>query len=333
MKPRPKHARVINTGLDQITILFVLFLILPSVWCYSIHLDAENELLSARKSLPLDTSELGRPLRIIEEMKYSKRQGNGPSAVISVSQPASCPSVNASAKTTETTGPNGSLFFLTCGISDTDQYNGGWSPPTIRFDQLVVNADFSSVQAVSSSVFRPCAPFYDIFRNASADIGVPSVLLAAFAMQESGCNPYATGAGGSAGLLQLSPDKCTNSNCYDPWANIYIGARYLKSLLDADPNIVQAVGNWNGWYKGMTFANVRSALDWNCYAQQNLDYLQQYFNGWLQDIDAYGRLEDGGRLGFFFNLDECDSGGSSGSSRNTPIPWTVYLYGLLLFLL
>jgi soluble lytic murein transglycosylase-like protein len=62
-----------------------------------------------------------------------------------------------------------------------------------------------------------------------------------------------------------------NANCYDAATNINIGAQYLKSLLDTDSNIVLAVGSWNGWYKGMTYADVTSAQDSDCYSQQNLD--------------------------------------------------------------
>ena len=126
---------------------------------------------------------------------------------------------------------------------------------------------------------------------------MPPVLLAAFAMQESACNPRALGSGGTAGLLQLSPvsrasplpfstqpyhafygwdtkhlqDKCADANCYDPATNINLGAQYLKSLLANDSNILLAVGSWNGWYKGMTYADATAARDSNCYSQQNLD--------------------------------------------------------------
>lgn len=75
------------------------------------------------------------------------------------------------APTATTSGPNGSIFFLNCGINASDPYNGGWTPPTIRIDQLVITSNFSSPQAVAAGVFGPCAPFYDNFLNASAAIG------------------------------------------------------------------------------------------------------------------------------------------------------------------
>lgn len=48
---------------------------------------------------------------------------------------------------------------------------------------------------------------------------VPPIMLAAFAMQESSCNPDETGGGGEQGLMQITSDKCgdaPNGNCKDP---------------------------------------------------------------------------------------------------------------------
>jgi len=36
---------------------------------------------------------------------------------------------------------------------------------------------------------------------------VPSILVASFAMQESGCNPQVEGQGGEQGMMQISQDK------------------------------------------------------------------------------------------------------------------------------
>jgi hypothetical protein len=43
---------------------------------------------------------------------------------------------------------------------------------------------------------------------------------------------------------------------------------------------------YNGWQKGMTTGQVKQE-QWGCYAQQNLDYLHQLVNGWLQGLDGY----------------------------------------------
>ena len=44
-------------------------------------------------------------------------------------------------------------------------------------------------------------------------------MLAAFAMQESSCNPNTVGGAGEQGLMQLTKDKCgdaPNGDCKDP---------------------------------------------------------------------------------------------------------------------
>jgi len=62
------------------------------------------------------------------------------------------------------------------------------------------------------------------------------------------------------------------------------------------------VGNYNGWYRGMNYAN---ATSWGqngdcCLCQRNLSYLTQFFNGWLQNIDAWNPW-----LGMIHNTDIC----------------------------
>ncbi|KAG9058535.1 hypothetical protein FS842_008832 [Serendipita sp. 407] len=255
------------------------------------------------------------------------RQANHPGQVITVTENPLCPPINATNTTTSTTGPNGSLFFLSCGISLSRRTRGKWDPPNITISDLVINVDFSSVEATKGTLFEPCAPYLDAFHNASAAIGVPPILFAAFAMQESGCNPDATGSGGTAGLLQLSTDKCKDVNCYDPFTNIQIGAAYLQTLLSASPNIVLAVGSWNGWFAGMTYADATAVRYTDCYSQRNLDYLHQYFNGWLQGINAYGQSGIGDRLGYYFNLDVCDHGGFPTWGVSGTAPKLQFIFG------
>lgn len=51
---------------------------------------------------------------------------------------------------------------------------------------------------------------------------------------------------------------------------------------------LQAIGAYNGWRKGMTVGDA-TAAKWqgNCHAQNNLDYLTQYCNGWMQNKNAH----------------------------------------------
>jgi hypothetical protein len=50
----------------------------------------------------------------------------------------------------------------------------------------------------------------------------------------------------------------------------------------------QAIGAYNGWRKGMTVADATAAR-WSghCRNQNNLDYIFQYCNGWMQNKNAY----------------------------------------------
>jgi len=49
--------------------------------------------------------------------------------------------------------------------------------------------------------------------------GIPPIIMASFAMQESGCNPNTVGGGGEQGLMQITKEKCAGApggNCKDP---------------------------------------------------------------------------------------------------------------------
>lgn len=112
-------------------------------------------------------------------------------------------------------------------------------------------------------------------------------------MQESTCNPSATGGNGEAGLMQLASMNCAGApggNCYDINFNVDRAARLFKDLVDANGgNVLVAAGGYNGWRVGMTSDDAQAAR-WqgNCHAQNNLDYLHQLFNGWCQGRNGYG---------------------------------------------
>jgi len=93
--------------------------------------------------------------------------------------------------------PNGALDWLNCGID-----GSGWTPPQVSIDQLI------AAELDSSDVFAPCADYIDKFKQYGAEFNVYPIMLASFAMQESTCNPGATGGGGEAGLMQIAPPNC-----------------------------------------------------------------------------------------------------------------------------
>lgn len=190
--------------------------------------------------------------------------------------------------------PNGNINFLNCGLSKSDP-TGRWSPPDVKMSQLKF---VSSAQAAKSGVFGSCSKYKSAFDNAASQTGVPAVLLMAFAMQESSCNPSAKGGNGEIGMMQLTPDKCTNANCWDATTNIEKGAEYFKSQLDAfGGNALQAIGAYNGWQKGLTYDKATNQ-QYGCHSQNNLDYLNQMLNGWSQG-------KNGASMTVYNNLASC----------------------------
>jgi hypothetical protein len=58
-----------------------------------------------------------------------------------------------------------------------------------------------------------------MFNKHASEFGLKPIMLAAFAMQESTCNPATVGGGGEQGLMQLTQDKCgaaPGGDCRDP---------------------------------------------------------------------------------------------------------------------
>ncbi|PVG01871.1 glycoside hydrolase family 23 protein, partial [Serendipita vermifera] len=180
--------------------------------------------------------------------------------------------------------------WLTCGIR-----NGGWNPPKIDMNNII----YKSLRDILNSgggPFNACRDYVDHFEDAARDTNLPSSLLASIAMQESSCNPNATGRAGEIGMMQVTGEKCpSNGNCYDARTNIYIGANYLRGRIDANGgNIVQAMGEYNGWFVGM---NEWDASNHPCGQRNNLDYLNNVFNGYLQGVDPSSI-----NMGVFFNV-------------------------------
>ncbi|CAE6470223.1 unnamed protein product [Rhizoctonia solani] len=210
-----------------------------------------------------------------------------------------CGDVGATAEITKTSGPNGCQDFLNCGVN-----GGGWNAPYIRVEDLKYK-DLGAELASGHSIFQNCAQFSDAIYSASGQTGLPAILIASIMMQESSCNKDTIGGGGEQGLMQITHDKCggaPNGDCREPWFNIHTGAKYLKGQVDSyNGNILKAVGSYNGWSDGMTYSKATAARYSNCCrCQNNLDYLHQFFNGWLQGKDAYSN-----GLGVYNNLAVC----------------------------
>ncbi|WRT64544.1 uncharacterized protein IL334_001476 [Kwoniella shivajii] len=188
--------------------------------------------------------------------------------------------------------PNGAEGWLNCGVD-----GGGWTPPMVTAEQLI------AAELSADGIFAPCGPYIDKFNQYAAQYGIKGIMLASFAMQESTCNPAATGGNGEAGLMQLASVNCGGApggNCYDIDFNIQRAAELFTNLIDANGgNVLLAIGSYNGWSKGLTVgAATAAAGEGRCAAQNNLDYIHQYCNGWMQGKSGY-------ELGTYFNLKHC----------------------------
>lgn len=190
--------------------------------------------------------------------------------------------------------PNGAEWWLNRGL-DTPS---GWNPPMLLLSQVKT----ANINDAVKGVFAPCRPFVQFFQDASAKYGVPAMLIASIAMQESSCQAGVTGGNGEQGLMQITPEKCTGApggNCKDPKFNIDTGARYLKGRIDAaGGNVLIGTGGYNGWERGMTIAYATRMRWTHCLAQNNLDYLTQLYNCWVMG-------KDGHSCGTYRNLDAC----------------------------
>lgn len=123
-------------------------------------------------------------------------------------------------ETTSASGPNGNIYWLNCGITDEDdtEDSKGWNPPNVTIGELVY-LDLQDVITQPNNIYQLCASYVPLFEKYGKMYGIPPILMAAFAMQESSCNPDAVGEGGEQGLMQISKDKCggaPDDNCRDP---------------------------------------------------------------------------------------------------------------------
>ncbi|KAJ6594139.1 lysozyme-like domain-containing protein [Mycena capillaripes] len=210
-----------------------------------------------------------------------------------------CGPSGATTKVTSTTGPNGDIDWLNCGLT-----GSGWNPPNLHVSDIIA-ADLKTALKDPNSPFKACSPYVDYFYQYADQFGLKPIMLAAFAMQESSCNSETVGGGGEQGLMQLTQDKCGGApggNCRTPWFNIMTGAKYFSQTLSNNGgNVLLSIGEYNGWTPGLTKAKATAARYSDCcLCQNNMDYLHQYMNGWLQNINAYA---DG--LGKYHNLDVC----------------------------
>ncbi|KAH9994955.1 lysozyme-like domain-containing protein [Russula compacta] len=196
---------------------------------------------------------------------YSPQVGG--SGTIQLAHAGKCNPTGATAKVTTLSGPNGHIDWLNCGINDY-----GWSPAPVKVDELVV----VSLDSARHTTFSPCSDqILATLKKYGQKLGIPPIILASFAMQESSCNPSAIGGAGEQGLMQITPDKCKgapNGNCKDIDFNIRVGAEFFVSVLASNGgNVFLTIGEYNGWRPGMTYDDATRAAHTCCRCQNNLD--------------------------------------------------------------
>ncbi|GAA5872556.1 hypothetical protein JCM3774_006850 [Rhodotorula dairenensis] len=199
--------------------------------------------------------------------------------------------------------PNGSEAFLACGISKSHPSSPWQVPKGVTLDNIkTVSLEYA---LATNPVWEPCKPFVPLFEKYGAQTGLPPILLAAFAMQESTCNPHVLGdSGGAFGLMQITEDKCggrDKDGCSEPDYNVRTGAEYFKKELDnAGGSFLEALARYNGWQPySMTYSSATAAAYSDCCeCQNNLDYLYQMTNGWMMG-------KTGSEFGHFQNLAVC----------------------------
>ncbi|PVF96645.1 hypothetical protein CPB86DRAFT_761669 [Serendipita vermifera] len=220
--------------------------------------------------------------------------GGGGQEVIAVRSTCNGRGTGATVNANVSTGPNGSFDWLTCGINPNSDATG-WQPPFATVDQIITYpGGLRAAIEADNSPYKPCTRYVDLFETAGAEFQVPPLFIAAFALQESGCNPDVDGGGGEQGMMQISPEKCANApngNCKDVIYNVRTAVSFFRDVLKSvNYNAFEAVGNYNGWFRGM---NYTEATTWGingdcCRCQRNLSYLSQFFNGWiLNNNNAY----------------------------------------------
>lgn len=254
---------------------------------------------STQKSQPSATKAPTEKTGTTKPANNNSGGGGGGSSGGVLSGSSKCGGSGAVASTTKTDGPNGSIDFLNCGIN-----GGGWTPPVIHIKDVVVKPLSEAIKSPSSP-FHACAPYVSFFNQYGDQYGIPPIFLASFAMQESSCQPGTIGGAGEQGLMQITKEKCTGAphgDCRDPNFNIRTGAKFFADTLAANNgNVLESIGQYNGWFPGLTVAKATAARHTGCCrCQQNLDYLHQFLNGWCQNIDAYSA-----GLGKYFNLNVC----------------------------
>ena len=137
--------------------------------------------------------------------------------------------------------------------------HGIWRSPAAPLPSVGISSDVVSgtPRAISrqgstrpqgaAPSFRRAAYLPHVYA-AEAQYGLPTGLLDALIWTESRYNPFAISGAGAAGLGQLMPKTARDlgvANRFDPRANLWAAARYLRQMLDKFGMVHLAVAAYN----------------------------------------------------------------------------------------
>ncbi|KAF9818297.1 hypothetical protein IEO21_02925 [Rhodonia placenta] len=217
-----------------------------------------NGRCSAQRQAKVRLHTVSPPVRLPDSAQTEQNLNDAsiPSFVLNVTSnvidvQSACGPTGATPTVTPTSGPNGNIDWLNCGVGD-----GGWRPPFVTANDIIAK-DLDAALLEPGSPFTACSAYVATFKKYATKYGVPPILVASIAMQESTCNANTVGGAGEQGLMQLTQDKCgsaPNGNCRDVDYNIKTGTKYFSTVLkNNNGNILLTLGNYNGWPAGMTY--------------------------------------------------------------------------------
>lgn len=145
-------------------------------------------------------------------------------------------------------GSAGEFLLVTHGVWPAPEQTTGPAPTPIQPSGLGPPKlhKFQKASATQPS-FRRAAYLPHVYA-AEAQYGLPTGLLDALIWTESRYNPFAVSGAGAAGLGQLMPKTARElgvANRFDPRANLWAAARYLRQMLDKFGVVHLAVAAYN----------------------------------------------------------------------------------------
>lgn len=135
---------------------------------------------------------------------------------------------------------------------------------------MVVSKDIGQL----SAKYPPSIQQWNALINTAADdYGIPSDLIAAVMLQESGGQSSVISSSGAVGLLQVMPRDgkaasfvCNDKPCFsnrpsiteleDPQFNIHYGTYLLRSLIDHHPSLREALRAYGPMDVGFEYADL-----------------------------------------------------------------------------